>query len=480
MNKIIKALLIFSIFTVSQSSYSETDSTYETQLKNTLITLNALIKEELLGLEDIKRLRKELAINKALYKSNNGSNYKYLEPAQIYMEALKLSLNKSYEIESTAKSEYKKCREDSNYSDFSSSTCRLMTMIAIAPDYKNRDKILQHAYAISSEILNSKSKFLTKVEVTSISEKKNNEILEAITLQKNKEYEAALKETFTKLGYGNRESNILNSIEEFNKNNDEQINYENLEEAGLVTSRKLQNTIENIKTNLIELGHFSGSMRNFTEYKLYEALEKYKSKDYRKNTPFLKILEDTNNSVEEYRSSKETQRAIEEKNLQKKRDNFKQLQKILVRYDLYNGAIDGIYGKNTQVAIKILGIENEVLKLLDQDKFLDIDELVKERVELKEVEDKKELLWKDKIIGKVKSHWVNPLNSDQTMSCQVRIRLIPTGDIVPGSVTILKSSGNKQFDRSVEQAVYKADPLPVPSGEEFEEFRRFYFKFTSP
>jgi colicin import membrane protein len=44
-------------------------------------------------------------------------------------------------------------------------------------------------------------------------------------------------------------------------------------------------------------------------------------------------------------------------------------------------------------------------------------------------------------------------------------------------VSIIKSSGSAAFDRSVETAVYKAAPLPVPSGGLFESFRTLRLNF---
>jgi colicin import membrane protein len=62
------------------------------------------------------------------------------------------------------------------------------------------------------------------------------------------------------------------------------------------------------------------------------------------------------------------------------------------------------------------------------------------------------------------------------MSCTVFVRLIPGGDVA--HVEIVKSSGNGIFDSSVEKAVYKAVPLPVPTDPGlFEKFRDVKFEF---
>ena len=78
----------------------------------------------------------------------------------------------------------------------------------------------------------------------------------------------------------------------------------------------------------------------------------------------------------------------------------------------------------------------------------------------------------------VERSWLKPAVNTEGLSCEVQVRLIPGGDVVPGGVTIVKSSGNAAFDRSVETAVYKAAPLPVPSGTLFESFRILRLNFN--
>ncbi len=58
--------------------------------------------------------------------------------------------------------------------------------------------------------------------------------------------------------------------------------------------------------------------------------------------------------------------------------------------------------------------------------------------------------------------WIRPPGSARGLRCTVRVRLVGNGTIVPGSVRIVHGSGNSAFDRSVVQAVYKAEPLPLP------------------
>jgi colicin import membrane protein len=79
----------------------------------------------------------------------------------------------------------------------------------------------------------------------------------------------------------------------------------------------------------------------------------------------------------------------------------------------------------------------------------------------------------------IERSWLRPAQAaGEQLFCIVQVRLIPGGDVVPGGVSIVKSSGNGAFDRSVEAAVYKAAPLSVPSGTLFESFRNLRLNFN--
>jgi len=78
---------------------------------------------------------------------------------------------------------------------------------------------------------------------------------------------------------------------------------------------------------------------------------------------------------------------------------------------------------------------------------------------------------------KVQRSWIRPAGSSASLSCTVNVRLIPGGEVV--EVKIIRSSGNAAFDRSVEAAVFRASPLPVPSDPEvMEKFRSITFEFN--
>ncbi len=83
--------------------------------------------------------------------------------------------------------------------------------------------------------------------------------------------------------------------------------------------------------------------------------------------------------------------------------------------------------------------------------------------------------------SQIKQHvtgmWNYPHGVDAKLEVEVRVTLVPTGEVV--RVVILKSSGQAALDKSVEQAIYAASPLPVPKDSlVFEnQFRNFIMKF---
>lgn len=77
---------------------------------------------------------------------------------------------------------------------------------------------------------------------------------------------------------------------------------------------------------------------------------------------------------------------------------------------------------------------------------------------------------------KVERNWVRPAGWTKGMECVVRVRLAQTGVVI--NATIARSSGSPVFDRSVESAVYRASPLPLPEDKGlFEHFRELELRF---
>jgi colicin import membrane protein len=77
---------------------------------------------------------------------------------------------------------------------------------------------------------------------------------------------------------------------------------------------------------------------------------------------------------------------------------------------------------------------------------------------------------------KVERNWARPPSAEKGLECLVRVRLIQSGEVIQAKV--VRSSGNAAFDRSVENAVYKASPLPLPEDKSlFGDFRELEFIF---
>ena len=65
------------------------------------------------------------------------------------------------------------------------------------------------------------------------------------------------------------------------------------------------------------------------------------------------------------------------------------------------------------------------------------------------------------IAQKIERNWRQPLDAPPKLQCKIDIVILPSGNVV--SVKVVESSGHLSFDRSVETAVRRASPLPVPS-----------------
>ena len=69
--------------------------------------------------------------------------------------------------------------------------------------------------------------------------------------------------------------------------------------------------------------------------------------------------------------------------------------------------------------------------------------------------------WVDQIAAAVRRNWQKPLGSPSTFRCGVKVTLLPNGSVV--SVKVVQTCGaGFALDDSIEKAVLKSDPLPLP------------------
>jgi colicin import membrane protein len=78
---------------------------------------------------------------------------------------------------------------------------------------------------------------------------------------------------------------------------------------------------------------------------------------------------------------------------------------------------------------------------------------------------------------KVNRSWIRPMSMKPGLKCRIRVRLMSDGTVIEAEV--IASSGDEIFDRSAENAVNKASPLPVPQDKDVftKNFRSFTFTF---
>jgi colicin import membrane protein len=78
---------------------------------------------------------------------------------------------------------------------------------------------------------------------------------------------------------------------------------------------------------------------------------------------------------------------------------------------------------------------------------------------------------------KVAGSWIRPVSAPEGLKCTIQVRLMSDGTVI--DAVVVTSSGDAIFDRSAENAVHKASPLPVPKDKELSarEFKSFKFLF---
>ena len=78
---------------------------------------------------------------------------------------------------------------------------------------------------------------------------------------------------------------------------------------------------------------------------------------------------------------------------------------------------------------------------------------------------------------KVSRNWNISSTSRKGLKCVLRVRVVSGGEVL--AVSVVTSSGDAAFDRSAENAIYKASPLPVPADAALfnRVFREFDFDF---
>lgn len=65
------------------------------------------------------------------------------------------------------------------------------------------------------------------------------------------------------------------------------------------------------------------------------------------------------------------------------------------------------------------------------------------------------------ITAKIESKWIRPASAQPGLNCEVRVTQVPGGTVV--GVQVGRCNGDESVRQSIEAAVYRASPLPLPS-----------------
>src|SRR3546814_8138173 len=68
--------------------------------------------------------------------------------------------------------------------------------------------------------------------------------------------------------------------------------------------------------------------------------------------------------------------------------------------------------------------------------------------------------WGQVMAARIRKFWIRPPASPDDFACTVAMQLAPDGQVL--SAKVVSSCGNGPLDRSVEAAVIKASPMPLP------------------
>jgi colicin import membrane protein len=66
------------------------------------------------------------------------------------------------------------------------------------------------------------------------------------------------------------------------------------------------------------------------------------------------------------------------------------------------------------------------------------------------------------IMNRITQNWIRPATAQPGLECEVRVIQIPSGEIVAVDVRVDRCNGDVAVIRSIEAAVFKSSPLPLP------------------
>ena len=143
----------------------------------------------------------------------------------------------------------------------------------------------------------------------------------------------------------------------------------------------------------------------------------------------------------------------EEETTTKIPNSLKDTVKQLEEYFLGKSVLTAVKNINTIINKNLKNTDSNKQKKIDQHKANKLK--AEKKLELDAHNDKLTSSYSAYVMERIEANWNRPPSARRGMQAELIIKLVPTGQVV--SVALVKSSGNKAFDRSAEQAVYKAD-----------------------
>lgn len=214
------------------------------------------------------------------------------------------------------------------------------------------------------------------------------------------------------------------------------------------------------------------------EKKIQAEINKLKKADKRKRRDQKRLQDKAKKAKKDRKKEEKKLRALKKKQKQQEIESKKKRAKEEKR-------LAEIENKKKESQNKLEKLEKQrqekqaQLEKEEKDRLAKIaaDKLALEQKRRAKFEQGEVAKYKGLIKNQITRNWTFPASYQKGMTCKVLVRLIPSGDVV--SVLITQSSGNSAFDRSVEMAVNKASPLPVPKSSMglFDHFREVELVF---
>lgn len=214
------------------------------------------------------------------------------------------------------------------------------------------------------------------------------------------------------------------------------------------------------------------------ESKIKEEINKLKKADKRKKREQKRLQDKAKKAKKDRRKEERKLQALKKK--QKEQERINKNKRIKE-----NKRLAEFERKQKETKDKLNKLEKERQEkqaLLEKEEKQRQEEIARKK---RVAEQKKQAIYEQGEISRYKGlirsqitrNWIFPASYQKGMKCKILVRLIPSGDVV--SVRVIQSSGNSAFDRSVEMAVNKASPLPVPKSSTglFDHFREVEFVF---